>query len=714
MKKLLLLLYSLTFVASVDGASPYPPSPINLLKATLAPTETLIDCTEQALLDAINATNSSGGGTIKFNCQNSTILMTQGLGSLQDNVTIDGESQNITLEYTTDFAGCATGDNGIGAPPIAKIEGQNNVIRGLTFKNFLESIQLKGPNNTIEDNTFLGHTCSDDALSSVTFEAVNNTVRNNHLQDYEDKAFQISFGGGSIVNNTFLDTRQTVRGPYDNSLGATFYITDNQMLTTGDTSKCAGLTIDGTYSIRFVGNTLKCKRGLRIGGGTQIIIDGNVIESNDRVGIRIRGSAVASISNNSVTNNGFGGGSLPAGGIVVWENAQADLGGGSLVIDGQTVSSSGNNIIQGNGVADVRNLRASYTLKAENNCWDHQNLVDVQNLDVEGNVDVDPLSCTPDTTPPTVLVTSPASNTTISAISTISASASDNRGVQSVQFKVDGTTIATDTTSSYSTSWDTGTVANGSHSLTAVATDTSGNTATSAAVTVDVDNGTPPPPVLDDSVAHWTFDDGSGTVTVDAAGNSNGTVFGAVWVAGVAGSALDFNGTTSHVVIDNTLDITGTQITLAAWIQPRDGGTANGSRVISKRTDAGGSDVWAMATSQNRVHFRLDGEDMSSSHVFAPNEWLHVAMIYNGVDKLIYVNGVLDASTPQAKSDPIDTSARPVHLGMREGEGRHFNGLIDEVRIYNRALTSTEVSALFNGTTQKPAPPTGLRTPFTQ
>jgi len=69
------------------------------------------------------------------------------------------------------------------------------------------------------------------------------------------------------------------------------------------------------------------------------------------------------------------------------------------VIDGQTVSSLGNNIIQGNGVADVRNLRTSYVLKAENNCWDHQDPTDVQILDIEGNVDLNPLSCTQSDTP---------------------------------------------------------------------------------------------------------------------------------------------------------------------------------------------------------------------------------------------------------------------------------------------------------------------------
>ena len=116
-------------------------------------------------------------------------------------------------------------------------------------------------------------------------------------------------------------------------------------------------------------------------------------------------------------------------------------------------------------------------------------------------------------------------------------------------------------------------------------------------------------------------------------------------------TALDFNGSGDHVVIDNTsvLDITGTEITLAAWINPRDGGTSGGSRVISKRTDSGGSDVYAMYTDKNRLRFRLDGEDLVSAYQFAANEWIHVAMVYDGVDKRIYINGALDG-TPQSKN----------------------------------------------------------------
>ena len=93
-----------------------------------------IACTESALVAAISQANVNGSGTITFNCRATTIPMTGGLGTIQNNVVVDGEDRNIILEYTTNFTGCAAGDNGIGGPAIAHLRGRNSVIRNLTFQ----------------------------------------------------------------------------------------------------------------------------------------------------------------------------------------------------------------------------------------------------------------------------------------------------------------------------------------------------------------------------------------------------------------------------------------------------------------------------------------------------------------------------------------------------------------------------------------------------
>ena len=129
------------------------------------------------------------------------------------------------------------------------------------------------------------------------------------------------------------------------------------------------------------------------------------------------------------------------------------------------------------------------------------------------------LTCpNPDTTPPSVSVTSPASGATVSGSITVTATASDDRGVAGVQFQLDGVNGgAEDATAPYSVSWDTTTASNGSHTLTAIARDAAGNHTTSAPVTITVSNAPAPPSAIrryeetDPSVsfgAGWNLDAG--------------------------------------------------------------------------------------------------------------------------------------------------------------------------------------------------------------
>ncbi len=203
-------------------------------------------------------------------------------------------------------------------------------------------------------------------------------------------------------------------------------------------------------------------------------------------------------------------------------------------------------------------------------------------------------------------------------------------------------------------------------------------------------------PSVNLSAAQWLLDESSGSSANDSVGGSDGVVVGADWVTGTSGSALDFDGAGNHIQVLNTpaLNIVGTQLTLSAWLFPRDSGASGGSRVISKRTTGSGSDVYAMYTQNNRLWFRIDGQDMASNYVFEANQWVHVTMVYNGEDKRIYINGILDSANPQVKADTIDSSTRPLHIGMREGESRYFNGVLDDIRIYNIALSAAEIASM--------------------
>ena len=173
---------------------------------------------------------------------------------------------------------------------------------------------------------------------------------------------------------------------------------------------------------------------------------------------------------------------------------------------------------------------------------------------------------TPDTTPPSVSITMPASNATVSSTVTVSATATDNVAVNDVRFQLDGVNLGADLTASpYTIQWDTTTATNGTHLLTAIANDTSGNSATSSAITVTVNNTVTGPPIQG-LIGYWNFDEGAGTIAHDTSGSGyNATVNGATWVTGKINGALSFNGAsnavTSNIALGNTFSI-------SAWVNP--------------------------------------------------------------------------------------------------------------------------------------------------
>src|SRR5579863_7536974 len=128
-----------------------------------------------------------------------------------------------------------------------------------------------------------------------------------------------------------------------------------------------------------------------------------------------------------------------------------------------------------------------------------------------------------DTTPPTVSLTSPANGATVSGTVAVTASASDNVSVASVQFQLDGANLGpTDVAAPYVYSWDSTRIANGTHSLSAIATDSAGNTATSATIKVMVNNptkDTTPPTVSITAPANGAKVSGIVAVTANASDN---------------------------------------------------------------------------------------------------------------------------------------------------------------------------------------------------
>jgi hypothetical protein len=322
--------------------------------------------------------------------------------------------------------------------------------------------------------------------------------------------------------------------------------------------------------------------------------------------------------------------------------------------------------------------------------------------DVAGNANTSDFGITfsvaspppPDVTLPSVSITVPAAGATVTGSVNLLASASDNVGVVGVQFLVDGVAVgAEDTVAPYSFGWSSTSVANGAHQVAARARDAANNQTTSASIAVTVNNAAL------GLVGAYGFDETAGTTVTDRSGNNlNGTLSGATWTTqGRFGGALSFDGVNDWVTVNDAaaLDLT-TGMTLEAWVYPTAGGGATWRNVIIKERSGGevynlyaadGSNapvVYVVRAAQPGVP--LDATAPASVPL---NAWTHAAATFDGTTLRLFVNGVQTGS--RAVSGALLTSTGVLRIGGNSVWGEYFQGRIDEVRIYSRALSAAEL-----------------------
>jgi len=199
-----------------------------------------------------------------------------------------------------------------------------------------------------------------------------------------------------------------------------------------------------------------------------------------------------------------------------------------------------------------------------------------------------------------------------------------------------------------------------------------------------------------DLVGYWRFDEGSGTTAYDSSGNGNdGTLIGgAQWVEGQLGGALEFDGSGARVDAPY-IPLDSRTFTITMWVNP----------VLYTNEQVVFSQVQTNATNTS-MHYRLWGDgrvrmgfysnDLDTvAGTVADNNWYHITFWYDfeNQNRRIYINGVLDA---EGSAGPYLGTSGDTVIGSW-GTSQWFRGIIDDVRIYTRALTDTEILGVMAG-----------------
>jgi concanavalin A-like lectin/glucanase superfamily protein len=198
-------------------------------------------------------------------------------------------------------------------------------------------------------------------------------------------------------------------------------------------------------------------------------------------------------------------------------------------------------------------------------------------------------------------------------------------------------------------------------------------------------------------VAAYAFNEGSGATAVDSSGNGNqGAISGATRnTSGQYGAALDFDGTNDLVTVpdSSSLDLTN-GMTLEAWVRPL---TTSGWRTVVLK-ERPGDTAYALYSSNNdngrpsgRVRVNGSNVSVNGTSRLTTSVWTHLATTFDGSNLRLYVNGALVAT--RAASGTILTSTNLLRIGGSSALGRWFRGRIDEVRVYNRALSASEIQS---------------------
>jgi hypothetical protein len=196
--------------------------------------------------------------------------------------------------------------------------------------------------------------------------------------------------------------------------------------------------------------------------------------------------------------------------------------------------------------------------------------------------------------------------------------------------------------------------------------------------------------------SYWKFDEGSGDTVSDSVSTNSGTIFGATWTSGIVGNALSFNGS-SGIIVPNSPTLNPAQISVETLVKLNrlaPIGNWDNQFLICKGDDRTQGSYY-LSANRDQFHFYIGANGIDQVYAQTPsmlktNSWYHVVGTYDGLSIKIYVNGVLQGMTQASVMLGNAGSLYLGYLNMVNWE-YYLNGTLDEVAIYDRALSSEEI-----------------------
>ncbi|MDB6124623.1 MAG: Immunoglobulin I-set domain protein, partial [Pedosphaera sp.] len=189
-------------------------------------------------------------------------------------------------------------------------------------------------------------------------------------------------------------------------------------------------------------------------------------------------------------------------------------------------------------------------------------------------------------------------------------------------------------------------------------------------------------------VSWWTGDGNP----LDIQGTNDGTLQGgATYVVGKVGQGFNLSGP-AYIQVPHSASLSfSTQMTVVAWIKPAVLGASN--RIIDKHT-AGANDGYFVDALSGKLRLGITNKTVVGASALPLNSFSLVSATYDGSAMKVYVNGNLDGTLAATGNIPANTL--PFRIGANSNGGTNFNGIIDELMVFNRALTLSEIQSIYN------------------